>query len=227
VKYWTTQPIAKEALPFAAAFSILAGIGASALGFAGAAPFLGCLAYTLWFFRNPNRPTPRNPAHYLAPADGTVVATGLVKHPAFPNQQALRIAIFMSLFNVHMNWAPCDATVEDVQYYPGKFLNAMEDKSSEENERKILTLRDVTGQIVVVKLVAGMIARRIVSPLEKGDRIAQGEKIGLIRFGSRVELFVPAHYKLCVRVGEKTYGGVTVLASHTDSTPPNTAPAQG
>ncbi|GIX44375.1 MAG: phosphatidylserine decarboxylase proenzyme [Candidatus Sumerlaea sp.] len=213
MKYWTTQPIAKEALPFAAVFGILAGIGASAFGIAGAVPFLACLTYTLWFFRNPDRPTPRNQAHFLAPADGTVVATGIVEHPAFPNQQALRIAIFMSLFNVHMNWAPCDATVENVEYYPGKFLNAMEDKSSEENERKILTLRDATGEIVVVKLVAGMIARRIVSPLEKGDNIAQGEKIGLIRFGSRVELLVPAHCKLCVRVGQKTRGGVTVLAS--------------
>jgi phosphatidylserine decarboxylase len=217
MKFRTTHPIAREAWPFALPCIVLAaacGAGVWLQHWGWAIPAALCAiaaAYVLWFFRHPHRALPPDEAAFICPADGRIVSTGSVPHPDFPDGQALRVAIFMSLFNVHINWAPCRAVVEKVEYFRGRFLNAMDDKSSEENERKVLYLRTPSGDRVIVKLVAGLIARRIVSPIAAGDSLERGETIGLIRFGSRVELLVPAHYELCVGPGDKVCGRQTIL----------------
>lgn len=224
MNFRTSQPIAREAVPFAIPPAVLGAgfvLGATALAgdhpparalFVGLGSVLLALsAYVVWFFRHPRRQLPEDPAAIVSPADGTIVAVGPAHHPDFPNGQALRVAIFMSLFDVHINWSPCDGVVERVEYYPGKFLNAMDDKASEENERKVLNLRTKEGDLVVVKLIAGLVARRIVSPVARGDTLARGETIGLIRFGSRVEICVPPSYHLFVEKGTKVRGRETIL----------------
>lgn len=205
-------PIAHEAWPFAAPLA-LAMLLAAFYGMNYWAFFLLiCFVYVLVFFRNPVRSTPMASGVVVAPADGKVVAAGIVAHPAFEDGQALRIAVFMSLFDCHINWAPFSGEIVSATHHCGKFLNAMEDKSCEENERKILMLRTPDGMPVEVRLVAGLVARRIVCPLDVKDWVYKGEKIGLIRFGSRVEVLVPAHCALEVSPGARVIGGETILA---------------
>ncbi|MGC8840528.1 MAG: phosphatidylserine decarboxylase family protein [Candidatus Sumerlaeaceae bacterium] len=223
MKFSTTHPIAREAQPFllislvTALLLFAAGVWLPPHAFCFFLSVLSLLVsgYIAWFFRHPQRPVPSEEHALVCPADGTVVAVSQVAHPHFPGGQAMRVAIFMSLFDVHINWAPCDAVVEKTEYFPGRFLNAMEDKSSEENERKILYLRTSAGEPIIVKLVAGLIARRIVSPLEAQDRVQRGETIGLIRFGSRVEVLAPTIYRPCVQYGDKVRGRSTVLLRRT------------
>jgi phosphatidylserine decarboxylase len=208
----TKLPVALEAMPFAVP---LLGAIVLALFFGmwgWALLLLVFLLYVLYFFRNPDRATPSGPSIVIAPADGKVVAAGIVPAPEFDGGQALRIAIFMNVFNVHVNWAPHAGIVEYAEHFAGKFLNAMENKSCDENERKILRIRSHAGHLLVVKLVAGLIARRIVSPIAEGDRLEAGEKIGLIRFGSRVEVLVPVESRLQVNYGMMVRGGETVVA---------------
>jgi phosphatidylserine decarboxylase len=123
------------------------------------------------------------------------------------------VAIFMSVFDVHINWAPVAGEVTASTYHPGKFLNAMEDKTSEENERKVIVIRTGSGLPVIVKLVAGLVARRIVCPLEPGDVLEKGDKIGLIRFGSRVEMLLPSQSQLHVHAGMRVRGGESIVAT--------------
>lgn len=204
--------VTRESLPFALPL-LVAALLATYFGWFGWALFLLILfAYVLYFFRNPERESPPGAAVVISPADGKIVATGLVPSDAFEGGQALRIAIFMSVFNVHMNWAPLSGIVQRAEHICGSFINAMENKSCEENERKILALRTDAGFPVIVKLVAGLIARRIVCPLEQGDRIERGDKIGLIRFGSRVEVLLPPNCVLEVSNGMHVRGGETVIA---------------
>lgn len=205
-------PVAAEGLPFFA-IAAVPMIAAFAFGF----HFIGFIllliaAYILFFFRNPQRPGTAVRGAVISPADGKVVAAGIVPHPDFEDGQALRIAVFMSLFNVHVNWAPYSGAIEAADHHCGRFLNAMEDKCGDENERKVLLLRTPENLLVQVKLVAGLIARRIVCPLAKGDMVERGEKIGLIRFGSRVETILPANSRLRVSVGMMVRGGETLIA---------------
>ncbi|MCX7626302.1 MAG: phosphatidylserine decarboxylase [Candidatus Sumerlaeaceae bacterium] len=218
MKYSTTHPIAREAAPFLAPTLTLALVliaygvfSASAIASALGGLSLLSASYVAWFFRHPRRELRRSASHLIAPADGTVTSVGVVPHSSFPNGQAVKVAVFMSLFDVHINWSPCDAAVEKTEYFPGKFLNAMDDKASEQNERKIIYLRCPNNDLVIVKLVAGLVARRIVSPLEATDEVAQGEAIGLIRFGSRVEVLAPTHYQPLVKKGDKVLGRVSAL----------------
>ena len=209
----SNSPVAAEAFPFAMPVLVITFV-AFALGW----QTLGVIAfflfvYVLAFFRNPERYGTRNPDEIISGADGKIVAAGIVPHPDFPDGQCLRIAIFMNVFDVHINWAPCAGEVTATTYYPGKFLNAMEDKCAEENERKVIAMRAHNGLTVIVKLVAGLVARRIVCPLEAGDVLKKGDKIGLIRFGSRVELLLPASCQLHVHVGQRVRGGESVVAT--------------
>jgi phosphatidylserine decarboxylase len=206
-------PVAAEAFPFVmplAAFTFTA--------FALDWDFIGvlCMAalvFVLAFFRNPERYHKIVKGSVLAGADGKVVAAGLVPHDGFPGGQCLRIAIFMSVFECHINWSPVNGKVLQAAHYPGKFINAMHDKCADENERKVIVLETDDGHRVEVKLVAGLIARRIVCPIDAGDTLTQGEKIGLIRFGSRVEILVPANSALHVRPGMMIRGAETVVAT--------------
>lgn len=206
--------IAREAWPFAIPLAVLALLFA-ALGMEIVALlFIIVFIYVLAFFRNPQRSaTITHPDDVVCPADGKIVAAGIVPHPDFDGSQALRIAIFMNVFNVHVNWAPVSGRVSAAAHHCGRFLNAMQDKCADENERKVVDLRTADSTPVVVKLVAGLIARRIVCPLEEGDQVQRGDKIGLIRFGSRVEVFLPASSALHVQMGQFVRGGQTIIAT--------------
>ena len=216
----TNGPVAAEAFPFAmplAAFTLGAfALDADWLGFF----CLAALVFVLAFFRNPERYHEVSPGAVISGADGKVVAAGLYPNEDFPGGQCLRIAIFMSVFNCHINWTPVAGRVIKADHFPGLFLNAMHDKSAAENERKVLVLEAEGGQRVEVKLIAGLIARRIVCPVAQGDVLKQGEKVGLIRFGSRVEILVPADSQLHVRPGMMIRGGETLVATLPNSNRP-------
>lgn len=220
----TKGPVAAEAFPFVlplAAFAFLTLV----LELHWFLTLLGIIAllllvFVLAFFRNPERYHKQAPGAVISGADGKIVAAGLVPHEDFPDKQCLRIAIFMNVFNCHVNWSPVAGHVIKAHHFPGKFLNAMVDKCAEENERKVMQLRTDAGHLVEVKLVAGLVARRIVCPVEAGDTLAQGEKVGLIRFGSRVEVLLPSDSALHVRPGMMVRGGETIIATLPEAAAP-------
>jgi phosphatidylserine decarboxylase len=168
----------------------------------------------LWipaFFRDPVRSGPRGDRLVLAPADGRVVSVTTVDDADADGGRALRVAIFMNVFNVHVNRHPVDGTVVLRRYRPGLFLNASLDKASEGNERMTLGIRTDRGT-VVVRQIAGLIARRIVTDPGVGEGVRQGERLGLIRFGSRVDTLLPPGAQARVAPGDRTYAGLTVIA---------------
>ncbi len=169
---------------------------------------------TLWvayFFRDPERSGERGPDLAIAPADGRVVMIAEVDEPAFIHGKALRISIFMNVFNVHVNRYPTSGTVKFVHYNPGRFLNAATEKSSLENEQMSVGLEH-EGMRILVRQIAGLIARRIVTYSREGEQVEQGERLGIIRFGSRVDLFVPPNSEVLVKEGQNTVAGTTVVA---------------
>ena len=173
-----------------------------------------CTLLALWvayFFRDPERRGERGPQLVIAPADGKVVQVVEVDEPAFMHGRALRIAIFMNVFSVHVNRYPVSGRVAYTHYNPGKFLNAAVDKASLENEMSSVGIeRD--AHRVLVRQIAGLIARRIVTYSRPGDHAEQGERFGLIRFGSRVDVYLPVSSAPRVRVGDHTAAGTTVIA---------------
>lgn len=169
---------------------------------------------TLWviyFFRDPERTGPRGDDLVIAPADGRVIQVSEVDEPAFLHGRAIRVSIFMNVFNVHVNRYPISGTVRYVHYNPGKFLNAAVDKASLENEQMSVGIEHARGRLLV-RQIAGLIARRIVTYSREGDSVEQAEKLGLIRFGSRVDVFLPPGTDIAVKVGEHTVAGTTVVA---------------
>jgi len=164
-----------------------------------------------YFFRDPERKAPRIEGAIVSPADGRVTAVEEVEHEGFPGGRARRISIFLSLFNVHVNRSPVAARVEDVEYRPGRFHNAITEASARENERNRIRLRNGSFGIVVDQ-IAGIIARRVVCSCRPGEDVACGQRIGLIRFGSRVDAFLPLEADVRVKKGMKVRGGETVLA---------------
>ena len=167
--------------------------------------------WVAYFFRDPERTGERGERLVIAPADGKVVQITEVDEPAFLKEKAIRISIFMNVFNVHVNRYPVSGVVRYVQYNPGKFLNAAHDKASLENEQSSVGIESGSNR-VLVRQIAGLIARRIVTYGTEGDRVQQGDRMGIIRFGSRVDVFLPVTAKPRVRVGETTFAGVTVVA---------------
>ena len=147
----------------------------------------------------------------IAPADGLVLPIVEVDEPTFLHGKALRISIFMNVFNVHVNRYPVDGTVQHVHYNPGKFINAARDKASLENEQMSVGIATPTHK-VLVRQIAGLIARRIITYSRVGDSTGQGDRFGLIRFGSRVDVFVPVGTTINVQAGQKTTAGTTVIA---------------
>jgi phosphatidylserine decarboxylase len=209
--------LAPEGIPFViGGFALLAGLTALA-GLAGGGWYalpLAWLPVSLWipvFFRDPARPGPRGEHLVMAPADGRVVGVGQVEEPQFMGGRALRISVFMNVFNVHVNRHPVDGTVALRAYRPGKFLNASLDKASADNEQMSLGVRTARGP-VLVRQIAGLIARRIVTDPAVGEPVRQGARLGLIRFGSRVDTFLPPGVAPRVAVGDRTRAGVTVIA---------------
>jgi phosphatidylserine decarboxylase len=172
-------------------------------------------AWVAWFFREPKRVTPTRPNIAVAPADGTVSHVVDAVPPAelgLGSEPMTRVSVFLSVFDVHVQRVPADGEIVQVSYHPGKFLSADLDKASEENERNTVWLRTVDGHDLVVVQIAGLVARRIVCEVAEGEKVAAGQTYGLIRFGSRVDLYVPRGSRVLVEAGQRTIGGETVLA---------------
>ncbi len=203
--------IAREGWPFIAiALVIAAGIHAFA-GFAWAAfPWLVVL-FMIQFFRDPARNIPSEPGAVLSPADGRIVSVEKARDP-YLERDALKISVFMNVFNAHSNRSPVDGSVEKTWYFPGRFLNADLDKASAENERAVIYLRTADNCDVTCVQVAGLVARRILCYAKEGQVLARGDRFGFIRFGSRVDVYLPPTSLPKVSVGDKVYATETVLA---------------
>ena len=168
--------------------------------------------WVAYFFRDPERTGERGKQLMIAPADGKIVQITEVDEPAFVQSKARRISIFMNVFNVHVNRYPVSGTVKYVHYNKGKFINAAADKASLENEQSSVGIETDGGYRILVRQIAGLIARRIVTYSKVGEKVNQGDRLGIIRFGSRVDVFIPVDAKVRVQVGQITVAGVTVLA---------------
>ncbi|HEY1985529.1 MAG TPA: phosphatidylserine decarboxylase [Terracidiphilus sp.] len=173
----------------------------------GVAPVL-LAAFFLWFFRDPQRTIPAGAGLVVSPGDGLVTETVAITTPQGPKQ---RISIFLNVFNVHVNRSPISGVLTEVRYQKGQYLNAMNPASADKNEQNVATVRG-DGFEVTFKQIAGLIARRIVFVPLEGDKLERGQRVGLIKFGSRVDVVVPAEAELRVKVGQKVKGGESVLA---------------
>lgn len=207
-------PIHREGWPFIALFAV----GAVLLGLLwGPLGWLG-LVLTCWcayFFRNPDRVTPSRPGLVISPADGVVCLVGHAVPPAelgMGNDPRMRVSVFMSVFDVHVNRAPIDGKVTKIAYKPGKFLNASLDKASEDNERMAIRMETAEGAEFAFVQIAGLVARRIKCDLTEGQEVRAGERFGLIRFGSRVDVYLPDGVAPLVTCGQRCIAGETVLA---------------
>jgi phosphatidylserine decarboxylase len=209
---------AREGYPFIGIASVIAvAVFALALARRSWALWLLALILTvvaLWvayFFRDPERTGERSSHIVVAPADGKLIMITEVDEPTFIEGRALRLSIFMNVFNVHVNRYPVDGVVKHVHYNKGKFLNAAAEKSSIENEQSSVGIESGPYRILV-RQIAGLIARRIVTYSQVGQQAKQGDRMGIIRFGSRVDVFIPTDAKLRVQLGANTIAGVTVLS---------------
>jgi phosphatidylserine decarboxylase len=173
----------------------------------GIAPVL-LAVFFLWFFRDPRRTVPEGAGLIVSPGDGLVTETAILTTPQGPRQ---RISIFLSVFDVHINRAPIGGVLSSVRYQKGQYLNAMNPASADRNEQNIVTVRG-EGIEVTFKQIAGMLARRIVFRLNEGDTVERGQRVGLIKFGSRVDVLLPAEAVLRVKKGQRVKGGSSVLA---------------
>jgi len=209
---------AREGLLFIA---IAAVIAAGAFGFAISRRSWGLwlaalvlLLLALWvayFFRDPERVGDRGPSLVVSPADGKLIMITEVDEPGFVKGRAIRLSIFMNVFNVHVNRYPVDGVVKYVHYNKGKFFNAAAEKSSLENEQMSVGV-DTGRYQILVRQIAGLIARRIVTYSRPGEKVKQGERMGIIRFGSRVDVFIPPGSTIKAKLGDATVAGVTILA---------------
>jgi phosphatidylserine decarboxylase len=204
----------RAGIPFIAGSTALAA-GGLILGHGFGAAGLAATAFCLYFFRDPERVPPLGVNLALAPADGRVV---LVDHAIPPPELGLgteprpRVAIFLSVLNVHVNRMPVSGIVSRIAYRPGKFLNASMDKASEDNERNALALTLEDGRTIAVIQIAGLIARRILCAARENDKVTAGDRFGIIRFGSRTDLYLPPGVTPRVRIGQTMIGGETVIA---------------
>ena len=203
-------PIATEGYPFIAVAGFIAVIFALLAWKVIALFFLLVTLFIAFFFRNPTRVAPGDESMVVAPADGVVIYQGIVRESHL-DEEMLKISIFMSVFNVHINRVPLTGRVADTFYVRGKFLDVRHELATFENEQKGLVLETAGGVRIVVVQVAGLIARRIVCYPEKGDTVRRGERYGLIRFGSRLDIYLPKETELRVSLGDKTVAGETIL----------------
>ncbi len=203
--------IAREGWP------ILAATVAAAFAFPGfpggwwSVPCWLAALFVLQFFRDPPRSIPGDERTVVSPADGRIVAVESARDP-FLERDAIKVSVFMNVFNVHSNRSPVDGEVRQAWYHAGKFLNAALDKASLENERNALWMKTGTGADVTCVQIAGLIARRILCYVKAGDKLARGERFGFIRFGSRVDLYLPVSANVKAALGDKVQGGSSILA---------------
>lgn len=204
--------VAKEAwlffTPSIVASALFFALGWSALAFI----FLLAAIFVLYFFRSPTRTSSAESEFALAPADGKVVRIDRASYNEFFPDGAISISIFLSIFDVHIQRAPLAGSVESKRYSAGKFMAAWSHEASQENERLFTLIKTERGMVGVCQ-IAGLIARRVVSWVEVGDDLERGEQIGLIRFGSRVDVFLPADFEILAREGDRVVGGVSKIAA--------------
>ncbi|GMV50064.1 phosphatidylserine decarboxylase family protein [Nitrospirales bacterium NOB] len=204
-------PIVKEGWPF------VGGLGGLALLFGGVGwpiPALvagGFTLFTAWFFRNPSRTIPQQPNMVVSPGDGKVIAIEEEFEPRYLKEKSIRVTVFLNVFDVHVNRMPCAGIVEGVSYQPGQFLVASKPEATLHNEQNAVMLKAESGAKVLCVQVAGLIARRIVCWVGEGDRVERGERYGLIRFGSRMDTFLPLGSSIRVAVGDRVKGGESIL----------------
>ncbi len=203
--------IAREGWPFLAGAVAASALATVFGGWLWALPLWLISVFVLQFFRDPARCAPQGDKLVLAPADGRIVAVERTLD-TYRNCEAQKVSVFMNVFNVHSNRSPIQGTVTGVQYFPGKFVNADLDKASSENERNAVTLRTADGQELSFVQVAGLIARRILCYVKPGDQLTPGQRYGFIRFGSRVDVYLPLTAGIRVSLGDKVRAGETVLA---------------
>ena len=171
-------------------------------------------AYIFYFFRDPIRAIPKDDV-IVSPADGLVTFIGTEKNPLENNldkNNYTKVSIFLSIFDVHVNRMPVDASISSINYIPGKFLNATLDKSSKENERNIIYAKKNNDNIYIVQ-IAGLIARRIVCNIKNNQEVIKGDRIGIIKFGSRVDLYLPQNYNILISKGQRVLGGETIISN--------------
>ena len=203
--------IAREGWPYLAVMAGSSALVTWGVGWAFAAPFWILSLFVLQFFRDPGRRVPDEPHAVLSPADGRIVAVEKVNDP-YLNREAVKVSVFMNVFNVHSNRSPVDGEVKGIWYFPGKFVNADLDKASLENERNALWIRTTDGIDGTCVQVAGLIARRILCYVKEGARLQRGERYGFIRFGSRVDVYLPLDARIKVSIGDKVYATESILA---------------
>jgi len=172
--------------------------------------------FTIYFFRDPIRRIPGEPQSVVSPADGTIVAIEEFETSPHYDCPCKRISIFLSIFNVHVNRSPYEGTVESITYKPGQFLDARKSDTSELNEANTLRMTTAKGPMTV-RQISGLVARRIICKVEVGETLAKGEKFGMIKFGSRTELYLPVDAQICVTLKDKVQGGATVVARFVDA----------
>jgi phosphatidylserine decarboxylase len=203
--------IAREGIPF-----ILLALALSAVAFMLAGPVAGAVsvllpAFVTNFFRDPERTPPAGEDLVVSPADGKVISVAEVDEARYLNRRMKRICVFMNVFNVHVNRVPVSGRVEAVRYNAGKFLMGYAEKASLDNEQNAIVIRGTDGRDVLFIQIAGLVARRIVCYLKGGERVARGERFGLIRFGSRVDVYLPPEAEIRIQVGDKVKAGESVL----------------
>ncbi len=208
---WQGSPVVIEGIPFIVAPAVLAGVawwyGLTAVGSIGAAAAL----FTLWFFRNPRRSVPDDPSAIVSPADGRVLSVERLFEARVLKEDMQRVSIFMGLTDVHVNRIPCDGRIVGRYYYPGKFFSAFKEKASLDNEQQALVLETAKGQRVMFIQIAGLVARRIVTWVKEGDAVQRGRRYGLIRFGSRMDVYLPLTARVTVKPGDRVAGASSVL----------------
>jgi phosphatidylserine decarboxylase len=211
MRHYPHPLIAKEGWPFIAIALFITYLIYHLGNFWCALPFILISIFIIQFFRDPKRFIPGESNIILSPADGKVIVVEETQDP-FQNTPALKISIFMNVFNVHSNRSPVDGEVVDIKYIPGKFVNADFDKASTDNERNIVVVKLANGVKITVVQVAGLIARRILCYTRVGSILSRGQRYGFIRFGSRVDVYLPTNYKALVSIGQKVKATETILA---------------
>ena len=205
-------PIAVEGIPFVVIAGIISVLFYAAGLIIPAILFTLVTLFVVWFFRNPERTVPPGDNNVISPADGKIIDIREVDEARILKKKMLKISIFMNLFNVHVNRSPCTGKVVDILYNPGKFVSANLDKASLENEQNAVVLETPAGEKIIFIQIAGLIARRIVCWLREGQYVKRGERFGLIRFGSRVDVYLPVGTDVSVSLGDKVKAGESILA---------------
>lgn len=208
---YSQSPVARERLPFLIG-AVTITVAVSLLKISWLTAVVGVLAaLVFWFFRDPERSGPADEGVVLSPADGRIVGIEEISEDRFLKERAIRISIFLNIFNVHVNRIPCSGKIKEIAYQPGQFLMAHRSDASLKNEQNAMLLERSSGGKILFVQIAGWIARRIVCWKRPGDLVQQGERFGMIRFGSRTDIYLPLEAQIRVKVGDHVKGGLSVI----------------